>query len=142
MIITCAMVTLAATLSFAQTSQTTKKTISTENANTTGVKATTNAPVKRNVTPSPERMAERRAKMYEKQYSLTKEQYNGVYQAELEFAKENLAMHANGGTTDQAKLNQMMTVKDQKFKQAMSPEQYAKYESSKPKPASNKPAAK
>ena len=133
LIITCFLVSSASLVSFAQNS---------EQATTAPKTATTAtaapAPVRK--MPSPEQIAERRAKSEEKQYQLSADQYKGVYQAELEYMQHVQQVHNSGGKLDQAQLTQMNTTKDEKFKKIMTPEQYTKYNASKPKPATAAPA--
>ena len=127
LIITCALVTSASMVSFAQANQTTQTTTS---------QAASNASAQN--MPSPEQMAERHAKAYEQQLKLTPEQYKGVYQAELDFTKQHQQMRANGGQPGSGQVMQMNMAKDQKFKQILTAEQYAKYDATRPKMAAPK----
>ena len=79
-------------------------------------------------------MAEHEAKTYEKLYALNAEQYKGVYQASLEMAKKMDALRASGKQPKREDFEAMMSEKDAKFKKVMTPEQYAKYESTRRRP--------
>jgi cellobiose-specific phosphotransferase system component IIB len=87
--------------------------------------------------PSAEASAERRAKMYQKQLSLTPEQYKGVYKAELDLAKKEQGMRASGRQAGPGESMQMQMTHDQQLKAAMNADQYAKYELTKPKPVNS-----
>lgn len=111
MIITCAFVAIASTV-FAQATQPTNA--AAPNSNTSAQ------------APTAETIAGRRAKLYEKQLGLTPEQSKGVYEAELNFLKQDQQARANGGPgVGQAEQNQM--TKDQHMRNVLTPEQYAKY---------------
>jgi hypothetical protein len=89
-------------------------------------------PVAHQQQPQPEQMAERRAQIYKKQYDLNEQQYKGVYGAELDYMKQMMDMRAKGQQPTPEQNQQMLTAKDEKFKNAMSAEQYTKYSASRP----------
>ena len=82
---------------------------------------------------SPEKMAEGRAKGYAKFLKLNDIQYKAVYEAELDFWKQDQTGRANGGQIGTGQAAQMEMAKDMKFKNTLTAEQYAKYESTKTK---------
>ena len=80
---------------------------------------------------SVEKMASSRAQTYQKQLGLTKEQYDLVYKAEVNyFTQEQRA----GGHVGPGQGYQMQLGRDQQYKNALTAEQYAKYDASRPKP--------
>lgn len=78
--------------------------------------------------PSPEQLAERRAKTYQANLGLNPDQYKKVYDAELEYAKADQYFRANGQEVPAGPAQQMMMTHDQKLQAALTPEQYTKYE--------------
>ncbi len=120
LILTCALITSASMLSFAQSTQS-SVTMTPQNA------AGTQAQTARQQQPQPEQMATRRAQMYKQQYNLDDKQYQGVYNAELDYVKEMMDMRGKGQQPTAEQGKQMMATKDAKFQKAMSAEQYGKY---------------
>ena len=122
--ITCALLTTVSLASFAQSKQT-SHTMSME----------PQAQARTPLTPGPaaskqaQQVAERRAKIYQKQYSLSPQQYKGVYQAELDYAIQDEQAHMNGGQPGEGQAAQMIMARDMRLKNVMTPEQYTKYES-------------
>lgn len=119
LIFTCAILAAGSVISFAQSA---KKA-------TAAQAAPTNA---NNV--SPEKMAEGRSKGYAKFLNLNDVQTKAVYEAELDYWKQQQTGTANGGVIGTGQAAQMEMAKDMRFKTALTPEQYAKYEATKPKP--------
>lgn len=125
LIITCALVTLGSMVSFAQSA---RKTHAGSNANVSSGQTQS---------VSIEKSAEARAKKLQKDLGLNATQYKGVYEAQLEHDKQGQAAKANGSEgPGQAMQLQMML--DQKFKEAMTPTQYTKYEQMKAAPSTQK----
>ncbi len=115
LIITCAMVAIASTASFAQAAKTTSN---------------TNAPASQAAThkgPTAEQVADRRAKALQKQLGLTPEQFKGVYAAELDFAQQDQAARANGQMPGEGQASQMKMGRDQKIQAVLNADQVAKY---------------
>lgn len=126
LIITCALVSLGTVVSYAQSKSSAQPTVTT---------ATTASRAK---APSNEQIAEQRARKYQKDLGLTAEQYKGVYEAQLEFVRQDKEARAYGGPGE-GQAMQMQMFLDQKFQSVMTPEQYEKYTKSKaptPVPAS------
>jgi hypothetical protein len=118
LIITCALLTSASMLSFAQSAQTSPAQAQPNAA----------APQMQNrQRPTPEQMAERRANAAKTQYALNDEQYKGIYAAELDFFSQMQAARANGQQPAPGQAQQMSMAKDAKYKTIMTPEQYQKY---------------
>lgn len=118
LIITCALVTLGSMVTVAQSA---KKPHSVSNSNVSSGQTKS---------VSIEKSAETRAKKLQKDLGLNAAQYKGVYEAQVEYNKQDQAAKANGSVgSGQAMQLQMML--DQKFKEAMSPAQYSKYEQTK-----------
>ncbi|MCD6011466.1 MAG: hypothetical protein K0Q79_1328 [Flavipsychrobacter sp.] len=114
LIITCALVSLGSFASFAQSRVT-----RTGSADATTSTATT---------ATPEQMAELRAKQYKKDLSLTAEQYTPIYDALLDYYRQDkIAREAGGAGPGQAM--QMQMGLDQRFQAALTPAQYTKYTS-------------
>jgi hypothetical protein len=126
LIITCALLTSASMLSFAQSTQTPATTAAQPNG-----APQAHAQQQR---PTAEQIAERHAQADKKQFNLDDNQYKGVYTAELEYYKQMLDMRDKGTqpTPDQAQ--KLRTDKDAKIKAVMTPEQYAKYNNNRPNP--------
>ena len=123
LIITCALITSASRVSFAQSQQPANQ------APSVGPSSTANRPM-----PTPEFMAQRRTTMYERQLNLTPEQSKSVYDVELNFVKQEQAVRANGGQPDMAQHQQMMMAKDEQFKKILTADQYTKYDALRPRP--------
>jgi len=121
LIITCALLTSASMLSFAQSTQT-SATMSAQ-PNGAAPQAMQNNQQQR----SPEQIAERRAQIYQKQFGLDDNQYKGVYAAELEYIKQLMDLRAKGQQPAPGQAQQMNADKDAKFKAVMSADQYQKY---------------
>lgn len=140
LIITCALLSATSLASFAQNQTTT--TMSMQAPQDAKSQAPGMAPANPRMPPV-EMMADRRSKMYEKQLSLTADQTKSIYQAELAFWKEDFSSRANGAQPGPGQTAQNQMGKDMKFKQILTPEQYAKYEATRPNPnPMQKPAAK
>ena len=140
LILTCALLTSASMLSFAQSTQ--SQVTMTPQPNATAQQPATPQPVARQQQPQPEQMAERRAQIYKKQYDLNDQQYKGVYNAELEYMKQMMDMRSKGQQPTPEQNQQMMASKDAKFRNAMSQEQYAKYSATRPQQQQGAPANK
>lgn len=116
LITTCVLLAAVSMVSFAQSKQAATKT----------TKAT-NKTVAAN-TPTAEQSAGRLSKMYQQQYGLNDQQYKGVYEAELSYNQQLEQIRATGVEPGQGQLMQAGMMRDQKIKNAMTPEQYSKYE--------------
>ena len=114
LIITCALIAVGTVVSFAQ-------------AKTAGPQNNNAATPSRGTAPTQEQAATQRATQYQKDLGLSDVQYQAVYHAQLDFIKQDQAMRANGAHpgTGQAEQNQMSL--DQRMQNAMTPEQFAKY---------------
>lgn len=92
-----------------------------------------------------QRMAEGQAKNMERQFALNAEQYKGVYQACLDFSKGMGEMRGPGKTPKPGDREKLEATRDAKFKQILTSEQYAKYETTRqrrmPPPGAPAPAA-
>ena len=129
LIVTCAVVVYASVGALAQT---------TNKAVTTPAQAPV-TPLTRpqnNMTPEQraQQFAENQAKSFERQYGLNATQYKDVYAACLEFANKMETQRTSGKQPTNQGFEAMMAEKDAKFKQAMTAEQYAKYESTRRRP--------
>ena len=122
--ITCALLTTVSVVSFAQAAKTS---VSMEPSRAPQATVANQAP---GTTKTVERVAEERAKGHERLMGLTKEQYKGVYAAELEYAKEEAIAKPNGGPNP-GQAYQWNMGRDQQIKKSVTAEQYAKYEASK-----------
>ncbi len=115
LIITCALVTLGSMVSVAQSAA---KRHSAPGSNATSGQVQSVAGTSG---------AEKRAKQMQNDLKLDATQYKGVFDALVEYDKQEKVAKANGpigeGTAMQLKM-----MLDQKFKEAMSPAQYTKYE--------------
>jgi hypothetical protein len=125
LIITCCLIASASIVSFGQTVQTTNKPT-----------VFRNSAVNRQVAPTVEATAERTTKAYQRQLGLNPEQYKGVYQAELNYLKQNQQMHENGAKPGEGQAAQMVMGKDQQIKNVLTAEQFTKYEALKTAPSS------
>lgn len=79
--------------------------------------------------PTPAQFAERNARTLQAQLGLSKEEYNGVYNAELSYQNELKQVKDAGAEPGPGQSMQMKMSRNQKFKAAMTAEHYAKYES-------------
>lgn len=123
LIITCAL-GISASFAFAQAVQKTQ---------TTRLQETKTVTTKQQG-PSAEVLAERRAKTHQQQLGLNAAQYQSVYKAELDYLKKDQAVKASGREPGPGESMQMEMTKDQQIKAAVTPDQFAKYEATKPKP--------
>ncbi len=126
LITTCVLLTGLTMVSFAQSKVATK---SAPVQTTTTTKTTTT----RSTSPSPEQLAERRAKAVQQQYALNAEQYKGVYEAELDYETQYQRSKANGYEPGPGQSMQMKMGRDQRYKSVMTAEQYTKYEATQKK---------
>jgi hypothetical protein len=124
LIITCAMLTGCTMLSFAQSATNSQSAITPQGQNHA-------APMPGHA--QPEQMAQRRSMVYQKQLALSDEQTKKVYNVELNYAKQNQAMRANGAQPGEGQVMQLGMARDQQLQQVMTPEQYTKYQSMQPK---------
>jgi Spy/CpxP family protein refolding chaperone len=132
--ITCALITTAS-IAFAQTKQV-SATMSMDPNSAPATKPATTAtqqaqPAKPSII---EQMATRRAKTYQQQYGLTAEQYQQLYDAEYDFARQEHEIKIGGGQPGPGQQYQMQLARDYKMKAILTPSQYAKYEASTPRP--------
>ena len=118
LITTCVLVAAASMVSFAQSKQAATQPVAPKSAHAAA-------------TPTPEQIADKHAKMYQQQYGLTPEQYKGVYQAELDYARQDQQVRQNGNQPGEGQVAQMGMARDQRFKAVMSADQYSKYEAAK-----------
>lgn len=125
LMITCFLVGAASVVSFAQATPGSKP--QAPGASAATMQQHAGSPI------SPNQMAERRAKMDEKEYSLTPEQYKGVYDIELEFAKSMEQYRAQGQQPGIGQRNNLLARKDAKMKAVLTPEQFAKYDAARNK---------
>lgn len=125
LILTCAVLTSLTTLSFAQAQQ---------NASQTTV---TNS---RSSQQTPEQAATQRTNQYVKQLGLNETQKKAVYEAELDLYKAEMVFKSTGDEIPSGPAYQMMLVHDQKFKNALTPDQYAKYDKNKTTATNAQPA--
>ena len=130
LITTCALLTTVTMVSFAQTKQTSHTMSMQPQSNQPNALAAAPAPV---ASKAAQQMADRRAKIYEKQYGLSPAQTKGVYKAELEYAMQEEQARAHGGQPGEGQMMQMGMARDMKLKEVMTPEQYTKYEATKTK---------
>jgi len=90
--------------------------------------------------PSPQEMAQQRAKAVQEQYKLNNEQYNGVFKAELDFFTQERQLRTSGQMGN-SQIQKLTMERDQKYQQVMTKEQFAKYDATRPKmPPANMPA--
>ena len=123
--VTCAMLAVASVASFAQKATQTA-------APATGTPQQAHAHPQ--MTPEQmqdrqNKMADRQAQAFQKQYGLNNEQYAGVHEACLNFAKNIESMRAQGKQPGKEQMEKIFAERDASLKKAMSAEQYAKYES-------------
>lgn len=110
LIVTCALISLGSIASFAQSKSSTTSTHTS--------------------TVTIEQAAEQSAKKYQKDLGLTAEQYKGVYEAQLEFNRQDKEARAYGGPGE-GQAMQMQMFLDQRFQSVMTPVQFEKYTKSK-----------
>jgi hypothetical protein len=118
LVITCALISLGSMVSVAQSA---KKTHSAPNTNAAAGQTQSVAGTK---------SAEKRAKQMQNDLKLDATQYKGVLAALVEYDKQEQAAKANGAVGEGTAM-QLKMMLDQKFKEAMSPAQYTKYEKTK-----------
>lgn len=124
MMIACAVFTTVSMVSFAQSAQTTMSMQA----------PAANAPQQQSASQGgAEKVAADRAKVHQKNLKLSQEQYKAVYEAELDYARQEQATRAAGAVPGPGQSMQMDMGRDNRFKNAMTAEQYAKYQASKPK---------
>jgi hypothetical protein len=123
LIITCALVAFGSMVSFAQSAKST---------NTTKAGKSTQAAPKTHSESALEQTATKNANDYKKKLGLRADQYNAIYNVELEYLKQQQAMSANGAKPTDGQSMQARMGKDQRFQNVLTPEQYAKYQSSYP----------
>lgn len=117
LIITCALLTAASMVSFAQNTPTGME---------PGAAQTAQQP--RPMPATPEEMATRRTKVDEKMFNLTPDQMKGVHDIELEFCTANQKFRSEAKQPTKEEMEGIMTKRDQKMKAILTPDQYAKYE--------------
>jgi len=81
----------------------------------------------------PAKAAEKMAKASQKQYGLNDEQYKGVYDAELYYAKQMHEFNTYKLQPSEGQALQMRLAKDWGYKRALTAEQYAMYTAAQPK---------
>ncbi len=121
LITTCLLLTTVGMVSFAQKAATKTK----ANPNAAAAPAATN-----NLTP--EKQAEQRAKATQAKYGLSAEQYKGIYNAELDYARNEAAVKATGYEVSEGQRNQMNIQRDMYYQNSMTPDQFSKYRSANP----------
>lgn len=123
--ITCALLACVTAVSFAQT-KATKPTTATAPGTASQASAypelTIDKPSK-----EPAKTAEKAARASQKQYALTEEQYKGVYDAELYYAKQMYQLTSNGLQPGDGQALQMRMARDHGYKKALTADQYGKY---------------
>src|SRR4051812_27803735 len=110
LILTCALLTSVSVLSFGQAQ--------------TSTSATTTTTTSRQA-PTAEQAATARTKSYTKLLKLTDEQKKAVYEAELDYIKQDMYFREGGNEVPPGPGYQMMVSHDQRFKAALSADQYA-----------------
>ena len=115
LIITCALLACASVVSFGQAAKMTAPQGSSRMV----------------AAPSPEAVAQRNAKVHERQLKLNPEQYKAVYDAELNYAKQDQQARAGGMVPGPGQSAQMTMAKDESIKKVLTSEQYAKYQAGK-----------
>jgi hypothetical protein len=126
---TCALITSASIVSFAQT-----KEVSTTTSMEAPAAATSRAPQAQPKQSIIEQLATRKAKTYQSQYGLTAEQYQKVYDVEYDYARQEHEIKISGGQPGPGQVYQMQLGHDYKMKNIMTPAQYTKYEATTPRP--------
>jgi Spy/CpxP family protein refolding chaperone len=110
LILTCALVACASIASFAQT-----------NAAPQSISGSA-------ASASPEQIAERHTKIDEQQFKLNPDQAKSVYQVELDYAKQNQAMHTEKEQPSQGRIMQARAGRDNRMKAILTPEQFTVYQ--------------
>jgi protein CpxP len=126
MIITCALIASASVMSYAQNAASQTAPASGNAANNQAMAA---------------HMAEKNTKMYEKQLGLTAEQSKKVHDLELVNANQMMAMQSQGVQPGEGQMMQMRMGHDQQMKNILTPEQFTKYQATRPAPGGMKPAS-
>ena len=121
LILTCALLTSVSVLSFGQAQTTTA--------------TTTTTTTTRGTAPTAEQAATTRTKSYTKLLGLSEEQKKAVYEAELDYIKQDMIFRVDGQDVPPGPGMQMMMAHDQKFKAALTADQYAKYDKNRAVPA-------
>ncbi len=132
LIITCSLLAFASVASFAQV------------AKQQG--AATPASARPQMTPEQmkqraDQAADRQAEFFKKQYGLNEEQAKGVHEACAAFVHKMDAMRVEGKQPNKQEMDKLMAERDESFKKAMSPEQFAKYEATRTRPSANQSSA-
>jgi hypothetical protein len=138
-IITCGLLTTISVISFGQSNQ--HATSAHPNAAASTAPPPPVPPPPPPGEPSPQQMAQQRAKMVQEQYKLSNDQYNGIFKAELDFFSKERELRSSGEPMGQDKIIQMVSARDEKYKQVMNKEQFAKYDQTRPKLAPDRKAA-
>ena len=120
LIITCALLTSASMASFAQ-------------SNAASQTAAQNKPATANKPMNTEQLAQRRVKMDVQQFGLNPDQEKKAYNVELEFTTAMEKYRAAGQRPGEGQMANITTKRDEGMKAIMTPEQYKKYETMKPK---------
>lgn len=120
LIITCALLTSASIASFAQ-------------SNAAAQAASQNKPANANKPMNTEQLAQRRVKMDVAQFGLNADQEKKVYNVELEFTTAMEKYRSAGQQPGQGQMANLTTKRDEGMKAILTPEQYAKYEQTRPK---------
>ena len=118
MIITCALIASASVMSYAQNAASATSPASANSASANQAIA--------------EHMADKNTKMYEKQLGLTAEQSKKVHDVELANANQMMAMRAQGMQPGEGQMVQMRMGHDQQMKNILTPEQFTKYQATRP----------
>ena len=82
--------------------------------------------------PSADQMAQAQAKAVKKQYKLTQDQYVKIVKIETDFFNQERAIRNSGKPPVRGTMMKLETEKDKKYKEVMTPKQYAKYSASRP----------
>jgi hypothetical protein len=123
LIVTCSLVVAASAVSFGQ---------SVQSSNPAARPGTVqNKAAGQTITP--DAVADRQAKAYKAKLNLTPEQYKGVYDAELNYAKQKQYFQDQKVEIGAGQAAQMEMGRDQTIKNILTAEQYATYESMKSK---------
>lgn len=126
LITTCLLLTSITMVSFAQAKA------SKSGANGSAAASSTSkasASTKATTGPSAEQMAERHAKTIQAQYGLNADQYKNVYNADVDYYKQDQAARANGAQPGTGMTTQNNISRDQRYQNTMTPDQFAKYQS-------------
>jgi len=118
LILTCALLTVATMVSFAQTTTTPTPSMAPTDAQARPTPAPMNA----------EQTADRRTKMDEKMLTLTPDQVKVVHDIELDFMNAVMKFRAEGKQPTPEQMQDLKTKKDQKMKAVLTADQYSKYD--------------